>query len=236
MENEEKLQEKKEKYIKQQVDLIVHDLKTYKHKEVSAADYSNALINFEEAVEAYSEDYPSLLSDRDIKTLKYRMNGATLEETGKHFGVTRERIRQYEMRIIKKICSNQALCVYIFLGADTARKQISLKAQAAKKGTEFEVKMKELEECIKAAQALIDKFQYKLPDISKEAETISLENLNFTVRTYNILRRSNIRTLSDLLKLSSHDIFCMRNMGRKSAREIREKVKEYTGVDYFKEL
>lgn len=52
-----------------------------------------------------------------------------------------------------------------------------------------------------------------------------IEDLNFTRRTYNCLHRAGKNRVGDLLKMSYEDLFKIRNLGRHSANEIREKLK-----------
>ncbi|WP_462218053.1 DNA-directed RNA polymerase subunit alpha [Mycoplasmoides genitalium] len=53
-----------------------------------------------------------------------------------------------------------------------------------------------------------------------------IEELDFTVRTFNCLKRSGIHTLQELLSKSLTDIREIRNLGKKSEREIIKKVQE----------
>ena len=54
--------------------------------------------------------------------------------------------------------------------------------------------------------------------------TKSIEELNFSVRTYNVLTRAGIETLGELILLSEDDLMKIRNMGRKSFEEIIQKL------------
>lgn len=62
-----------------------------------------------EIIELVRKNLPQVvLTERERKVMEYRFgindnNTHTLEETGKLFGVTRERIRQIEMKVIDKI-------------------------------------------------------------------------------------------------------------------------------------
>jgi hypothetical protein len=52
--------------------------------------------------------------------------------------------------------------------------------------------------------------------------TRSVEELELSIRTYNVLRNANIQTVGDLLKKTEAEILRLRNSGRKSLIEIRE--------------
>ena len=52
----------------------------------------------------------------------------------------------------------------------------------------------------------------------------SIEKLEFSVRSYNCLKRAGIETLRDLVSKSEEDLMTVRSMGRKSLDEIVEKL------------
>lgn len=60
---------------------------------------------------------------------------------------------------------------------------------------------------------------------------MKIENLNFSVRTYNVLKRAKIDTMEQLQQLSDDDLMCVRNLGRHSLEEIHEKLESYTMTD-----
>lgn len=55
---------------------------------------------------------------------------------------------------------------------------------------------------------------------------MSIEDLELSVRSYNCLKRANINTVADLIKLSEEDMLKVRNLGKKSLDEVRKKIKE----------
>ena len=94
----------------------------------------------------------------------------------------------------------------------------------------------------KGAQLLIEHFQVitNLGDVtdmtgimdakqkdsdSKKLET-SIEDLDFSVRAYNCLKRANVNTLGDLIDKSENEMMRIRNLGKKSLKEVMDKVKE----------
>lgn len=56
---------------------------------------------------------------------------------------------------------------------------------------------------------------------------ISIEELGFSPRTYNCLKRVGFNSLEDLSKKSLDDYMKVRNLGRKSLNEVEEKLAEY---------
>ncbi len=51
-----------------------------------------------------------------------------------------------------------------------------------------------------------------------------IEDLDFSVRTMNCLRREGIATVGELIQRSENDLMAIRNFGRKSATEVRDKL------------
>jgi len=57
--------------------------------------------------------------------------------------------------------------------------------------------------------------------------SISIEELELSVRAYNCLKRANINSLGELLKLSYDDLMNIKNFGKKSADEVMERLKQF---------
>ena len=51
-----------------------------------------------------------------------------------------------------------------------------------------------------------------------------IEELDFSVRTYNCLKKANVLTIGDLLQISESELMQIRNFGKKSLTEVREKL------------
>ena len=60
---------------------------------------------------------------------------------------------------------------------------------------------------------------------TKKLET-SIDDLDFSVRAYNCLKRAGINTLGDLTAKSEVEMMKIRNLGKKSLKEVIEKVKD----------
>lgn len=67
-------------------------------------------------------------------------------------------------------------------------------------------------------------------EVSEEEPSISIEELELSVRAYNCLKRASINSMSELLKKSEHDLLIIKNFGKKSADEVIEKLREH-GLD-----
>lgn len=53
---------------------------------------------------------------------------------------------------------------------------------------------------------------------------MSIEDLDLSVRSYNCLRRAGIQTVHDLTQKTEEDMMKVRNLGRKSLKEVKEKL------------
>lgn len=54
----------------------------------------------------------------------------------------------------------------------------------------------------------------------------SIDDLDFSVRVYNCLKRANILTLKDLVDKTENEMMKIRNLGKKSLKEVMDKVKD----------
>ena len=54
----------------------------------------------------------------------------------------------------------------------------------------------------------------------------SIDDLDFSVRAYNCLKRANILTLRDLTEKTENEMMKIRNLGKKSLKEVIDKVKD----------
>ena len=62
-------------------------------------------------------------------------------------------------------------------------------------------------------------------EVEEVAEpSITIEDLELSVRAYNCLKRASINSLPELLKKSEHDLLNIKNFGKKSSDEVIEKL------------
>ena len=66
---------------------------------------------------------------------------------------------------------------------------------------------------------------------SSEGEpSITIDELELSVRAYNCLKRASINSMSELLKKSEHDLLNIKNFGKKSSDEVIERLRHF-GLD-----
>ena len=66
----------------------------------------------------------------------------------------------------------------------------------------------------------------KTEDPKVKALETSIEDLDFSVRAYNCLKRAGIHTLQDLVNKSESDMMKIRNLGKKSLKEVLDKIRD----------
>lgn len=66
----------------------------------------------------------------------------------------------------------------------------------------------------------------KTEDPTVKALETPIEDLDFSVRAYNCLKRDGIHTIQDLVNKSESDMMKIRNLGKKSLKEVMDKIKE----------
>src|SRR5574344_1679905 len=69
----------------------------------------------------------------------------------------------------------------------------------------------------------------QLPEI-EEAPSMTIEELELSVRAYNCLKRASINSMAELLKKSEHDLLNIKNFGKKSSDEVVERLHHF-GLD-----
>ena len=196
----------------------------------SYGNYYNEIIpNFETNLEKAIEN--SNLTDREIYCLKaYYKEVRNLESVSKSLNITRERVNQIIRKAIMKLKhSSKELLIQ---GKDKFE-LISLneKEEIIK---EFKEKISYdliiewisnheiTEELLDICHSIINTYHNR----PKEQEEITIEDLDLSVRSYNCLKRWNIHTLKDLTSRTRDDMMKVRNLGRKSLKEVESKLKE----------
>ena len=77
-----------------------------------------------------------------------------------------------------------------------------------------------LSEVAQAADTLVDKNEVK----TERALDKVIEELDLSVRSYNCLKRAGINTVADLADMSEPEMLKVKNLGRKSLVEVKDKL------------
>lgn len=68
--------------------------------------------------------------------------------------------------------------------------------------------------------------------IERNVSDINIEEMEFSVRTLNCLKRSDINTVSDILKHDLEQLNNIRNLGKKCAKEVLQKIFVFISTNY----
>jgi DNA-directed RNA polymerase subunit alpha len=68
--------------------------------------------------------------------------------------------------------------------------------------------------------------QEKVVDTKTKALETPIEEVEFSVRAYNCLKRAGIHTVQDLVNKKESEVTKIRNLGKKSLKEVLDKVEE----------
>jgi len=164
------------------------------------------------------KDLLNTLTEREARIVTSRLiDGYTLEAVGLQEGVTRDRIRQIEAKAIRKLRHPSRLYIMRY-----GKEVIGLQDDIKKLTIELSKKKKEL------IDAINNPFEIELTEEEMMLSTLSqkIDNLDFSVRTFNCLRRGGIETLSQLVQSTVHDLQKLRNLGNRSLKEIIYKLND----------
>ena len=160
------------------------------------------------------------LTEREKQVLEMRYRyGLTLEDVGKSFGVTRERIRQIEAKAVRKLRHPGRLANYACVPYKLYKKEAEARMRAEERldwfmqHAEYRVRME-----ADADGEMVEELMPKSP------LDMGIADMDFTVRTYNCLLRAKVMTAGAITKLSEREIYRIRNLGEKSIDEIVNKI------------
>lgn len=180
----------------------------------------------------------SKLTAREQYFLKdYYEDGRTLDQIAEKHHLTRERVRQIIAKGVRKL-RHPRLRNLILCGPDYVRSKNpynAWKQQLAGQLEELEAMQQAIE--VRKADIALKKAEVEAAaaEINESANIVpsmTLEDLDLSVRSYNVLRRAGCRTLSDAVELARGGrLHHVRNMGRKSLGEVLEKIQLATGED-----
>ncbi len=88
---------------------------------------------------------------------------------------------------------------------------------------------KELDETVSSNSAIISEDSSE-EVVSGEEPSITIDELELSVRAYNCLKRASINSMAELLKKSEHDLLNIKNFGKKSSDEVIERLHHF-GLD-----
>ena len=78
--------------------------------------------------------------------------------------------------------------------------------------------------------SIVDSAEEKVVAVQEEEPSITIDELELSVRAYNCLKRASINSMAELLKKSEHDLLNIKNFGKKSSDEVIERLHHF-GLD-----
>ena len=84
------------------------------------------------------------------------------------------------------------------------------------------IQTREIEEVVSDSSEVVE--------ASSDEPSITIDELELSVRAYNCLKRASINSMAELLKKSEHDLLNIKNFGKKSSDEVIERLRHF-GLD-----
>ena len=160
------------------------------------------------------------LTPREEEFIKlFYKDNLTLEKIGKEHNITRERVRQITAKALRRIKS----LIYNY----NRRKEQEMIIQANTLATEdLIIKRQLLLDEYKKTHNYTEEMKFYFGEIKNQAlnDTTSIESLELSIRAENCLRRAGIKTIDDLCQKTETEMIKIRNLGRKSLKEVKDKL------------
>ena len=158
--------------------------------------------------ETLSDKENYVLIKRYFRNKDFTIN--SYKEIGEELGVTPERVRQIEYKAIRKLKHPSRLRKFEYV---------------------FSSNKKELDiDYIKTMLSDGVTFNFDEATLSAKRD-IPIEEMNLSVRSFNCLKRAGINTSGDLFDKTEAELMKVRNLGKKSLREVLIKRKELLDCD-----
>ncbi len=179
------------------------------------ADISYIENHIEENLDLALKTIPERSANMFKLAYKY---GYTYEAIALRENITRERVRQIVMKTLFRLRLSQRKNILQY-----GQEYFDLQENIEHLKVEFRKKIDELKYKI-ANPEIIEIKKDDLVDYSK------IENLDLSVRSYNCLKRAGINTVDELTQKTEEEMMRVRNLGRKSLKEVKEKLFKKYGI------
>lgn len=148
------------------------------------------------------------LSDREQQILEDRfIYQMTLEAIGKRHDVTKTRIREILAKALRKLI-HPTRRKYILKGFEVYKKELKVAAEERQRSKEQH-------------RQYMERMGY--------IQGCDICELSLSVRAYNCLKRAGYNTIEQVAELTEQELLSIRNMGKKAANEVWEKIRLFYG-------
>ena len=76
-------------------------------------------------------------------------------------------------------------------------------------------------------EKVISNVEETVSETTGDEPSITIDELDLSVRAYNCLKRASINSMAELLKKSEHDLLNIKNFGKKSSDEVIERLHHF---------
>ena len=165
------------------------------------------------------------LTQRESDVIHYRYEeGMTLAAIGEILGVTDDRVRQIEAKALRKLRYSAG-----WLKVD---KDHIISMLAIQKHLEDDIEIRTKHKVTQYLDSKLVSLKKIIDGCTKTAvkeylnthPDISIEDMDFTVRTFNCLKRANINTVDQLRQYTEEELAKVRNLGPSCVMEIKRKL------------
>ena len=182
-----------------------------------------------------------LLTSKEVDILKfYYRENRTFKEIAGAYNLSVERVRQISHQALRKLTkvSNQILGLEPLVNKrklmqieieDLEKQKNDLINQIIKLQSDFD----NVYRSIAIIRAEVEHIQNycEEPDIKKiNMQRHLIEEMNLSIRPYNVLKRAGYKTVEDLKGVRVRDLMVLRNMGKASLNEILNKLEQNYGI------
>ena len=155
------------------------------------------------------------LTEREGRVLDMRYKRyMTMASIGEEYGLRAERIRQIEAKAVRKL-RHPSRSRYILMGMEGYINYL--------RDTAVDERLREYKkEIVTLEKKIAELTGTEYEEEQNELENVPIAELDFSVRTYNVLTKAGYSTVREMLDADPDDIIRLPNLGLKSFSEIIE--------------
>lgn len=166
---------------------------------------------------------------QDIIRLYYK-DRKSVKETAKEIGLSESAVKSRQEKALRMLRTGK-LKNYIIYGKDAYESYVGKQDKLKQKEAELDEKIREYTEAVAKFDAGLVK---TTPEQAKRmAESIKIEDVGFSDNLTRALKNEGIKYMGNFKNFTEEEVKGFRNIGEKSFRDIKEKMKEY-GINFRK--